>query len=111
MTRPERQSPPAANRGAKSVTDGDSHKTTPGADLLADVDALAEHLNGYLVVQVVVDDDLHRRTYLYRSAAAAQRCVERARSRGRWAHVTLCSLHPASVVTSLTAGNRGGRHA
>jgi hypothetical protein len=73
-------------------------------DLLGDLDAMAQSLNGYLVVRVVVDDAGHLRTYLYRSAAAAERCVQRAHDRGRYAHVSLCSLLPAGVVTGLGGG-------
>lgn len=76
-----------------------------GTDLLADLDALAESLRGYFVVQVVIDDEGHRRTFLYRSAAPAERCVQRAKERGRYAHVTLCSLLPAGVVTGLAGGH------
>lgn len=71
---------------------------------LADLDAEAEQLSGYLVVQVVINDAGHRRTHLYRSAAAAERAVERARKRGRWAHVTLCQLLPVGVVYGLGGG-------
>jgi hypothetical protein len=70
-------------------------------DLLAELDPRAESLRGYLVVQVEVDDDGHRRTYLYRSAAAAERCVKRAQDRGRRAHVTLVQMMPVGVVTGL----------
>jgi hypothetical protein len=68
---------------------------------LADLDAMAERLRGYIVVQVTVDDHDHRRTYLYRSAAAAERCVQRTQERGRFAHVTVCSLLPAGVVVGM----------
>lgn len=70
-------------------------------DLLGDLDALAEHLRGYYVVQVVVDDAGHRRTNFYRSAKAAERAVERATARGRHAHVTLCQLMPVGVVSGV----------
>jgi hypothetical protein len=77
---------------------------TRTTDLLADLDALAEHLHGYLVVQVVIDDAGHRRTQVYRSAAAAEKAVERARDRGRYAHVSLCQLLPVGVVAGLVGG-------
>ena len=68
---------------------------------------MAEQLRGYLVVQVTIDDDdHHHRIYLYRSANAAERCVRRARERGRASHVTLCSLLPAGVVVGLDGGAR-----
>lgn len=66
--------------------------------LLGDVDALAESLHGYFAVQVVVDDEGHRRTTLFRSLGAAERAVARARHRGRVAHVTLVQLVPVGVV-------------
>lgn len=71
---------------------------------LAEPDAEAEQLSGYLVVEVGINDAGHRRTHLYRSAAAAERAVERARKRGRWAHVTLCQLLPVGVVYGLGGG-------
>lgn len=70
-------------------------------DLLSDLDALAESLRGYFVVQVTVDDEGHRRTFPYRSAAAAERCVLRARERGRTAHVSLVQMLPIGVVVGL----------
>jgi hypothetical protein len=76
----------------------------PPAVGLSDLDALAEALRGYIVVQVVVDDAGHRRTNLFRSAAAAERAVKRARERGRAAHVTLCQLLPVGVVAGLGGG-------
>lgn len=82
---------------------GDLDSLSRPPDLLADLDALAESLRGYLVVQVVVDDVGHRRTTVYRSAGAAQRAVERARSRGRTAHVALCQLLPVGVIAGLVA--------
>lgn len=98
---PERQGPPAVNRGAKSVVGGDFQSIPPTTDLLADLDALAESLAGYLVVQVVIDDAGHRRTNVYRSAGAAERAVKRARERGRTAHVTLVQMLPVGVVSGL----------
>lgn len=73
-------------------------------DLLSDLDALAHSLRGYLVVQVVIDDAGHRRTHVYRSAAAAERAVRRARERGRYAHVSLCQLLPVGVIAGLGGG-------
>src|SRR3954451_3407189 len=93
-------------RAAPTVNIGDFTSLPAPSGLLSELDALAESLRGYLVVQVVVDDDGHSRTYLYRSASAAERCVERAKARGRSAHVTLCSLLPAGVVTGLAGGRR-----
>lgn len=78
----------------------------PAADVLAELDALAESLRGYFVVQVVVDDEGHRRTSIYRSAGAAEKAVRRARERGRTAHVSLCQLLPVGVVSSLGGGRR-----
>jgi hypothetical protein len=68
--------------------------------LLADLDALAEHLRARFVVQVTIDGD-HRRTNVYRSAAAAERAVDRATARGQRAHVTLCQMLPVGVVVGL----------
>lgn len=106
MLRPETndRGRPAANGPASNVTDGDATIMPLRTDLLSDLDALADSLRGYLVVQVVVDDAGHRRTHLYRSAAAAERAVERARSRGRYAHISLCQLLPVGVVAGLGGG-------
>lgn len=84
--------------------DGDEAILRPAPDILADLDALAESLRGYLVVQVQVDDAGHRRTSVYRSAGAAQRAVQRARERGRVAHVSLCQLLPVGVVSASALG-------
>ena len=102
---PERQSPPGGTvRGAKNVVADDIHTVAHRPDMLADLDALAEHLRGYLVLQVTVDDAGSKRTVVYRSAAAAQRAVERARDRGRMAHVSLCQLVPIGVIHGLGGG-------
>ena len=90
----------------ETPTKKSKNESTARGDILADADALAESLRGYIVVLVVVDDQDHRRTYLYRSAAAAERCVARARERGRFAHVSICSLLPAGVVVGLGGGSR-----
>lgn len=88
----ERQSRPSGEPGtAKASIAGDSA-------IVADLDELAANLRGYLVLQVVVNDEGDRRTTIYRSAGAAERAVKRARSRGRDAHVTLCQLLPVGVV-------------
>lgn len=107
MLRPETndRGRPAANQTASNViTDGNTVSIVPTADMLADLDALADSLRGYLVVQVVIDDAGHRRTYLYRSAGAAERAVLRAKERGRFAHVSLCQLLPVGVVAGLGGG-------
>jgi len=78
----------------ETPTKKSKNESTARGDILADADALAESLRGY------------RRTYLYRSAAAAERCVARARERGRFAHVSICSLLPAGVVVGLGGGSR-----
>lgn len=70
----------------------------PSTPLLSDLDALAEHLRGYFVVQVVVSDAGQRRTYIYRTTLAAERAVERARECGRHASIALCQLMPVGVV-------------
>lgn len=105
---PERESRPGGSTGAaqsiSTAIKAAGHDSTARADILAEVDALTESLRGYIVVQVVVDDEGHRRTYLYRSAAAAERCVKRARDRGRFAHVSICSLLPAGVVVGMGGG-------
>lgn len=90
---------PAANQAASNVIAGDIHIVPKPIDFLGDLDALAESLRGYIVVQIVVDDAGHRRTNLYRSAKAAENAVKRARERGRTAHVTLCQLLPIGVVS------------
>ena len=71
---------------------------------LADLDAMAEHLRARFAVQVAVDDAGHRRTYLYRNAGAAERCVKRAADRGRTAHVSLVQMLPVGVVVGLGGG-------
>lgn len=102
MTLHSRESRPHPGEGRKrlSVSDGnlDTLSVPSAADLLGDPDALAEHLRGYFVVQVVVNDAGHRRTYIYRTVAAAERAVQRARERGRHASTTLCQLHPVGKV-------------
>lgn len=93
---------PTANRTASNVTSGDLDSVPSRADLLADLDALAQHLAGRFVVQVVVDADRdHRRTNVYRSCAAAERAVKRARDRGQTAHVSLVQMLPVGVVVGL----------
>lgn len=95
--RPRQEAP------SQVVTNDRTSSVDRTGDGLADLDALAANLAGYFVVQVVINDRGTRRTFFYRSAAAAERAVERARGRGRHAHVTLCQLHPVGVVTSLPA--------
>lgn len=74
----------------------------PPAGFAGDLDALAEHLRGRFVVQVVVDADRnHRRTNVYRSCAAAERAVARATARGQRAHVTLVQMLPVGVVQGV----------
>lgn len=92
----------AVNVEAGSDRARSSADSTARRGLLADLDAYAELLAGRFFVQVVIDDDAqHRRTYVYRSAGAAERAVERARDRGQTAHVTLCQLLPVGVVVGL----------
>ena len=69
-------------------------------DILADLDAVTEHLKGRFVVQVNIEGD-HWRTNVYRNAAAAERAVDRAKARGQRAHVTLCQMLPVGVVVGL----------
>jgi len=64
---------------------------------------MAEHLRGRLVVQVEVDGEKCR-THIFRSTAAAERCVQRAAERGRRAHVTLVQILPIGVVVGLGGG-------
>lgn len=97
------ESRPAANGPARSSAGRHNDEAiidaaTLRAAYLADLDAVADHLRGYFVVQVTIDDEGHRRTSLYRSAGAAERAVQRATDRGRRAHVTLCQLLPVGVV-------------
>ena len=111
---PEVERPPAGNRGP-GVSAG--RETTPmvvsptdtttqdaRSDFLGDLTALTKSLAGYLVLSVVVDDDGHRRTTVYRSAGAAERAVRRARERGRHVEVSLCQLMPVGVVTAWSGG-------
>lgn len=74
------------------------------SDLLSELTALTRSLSGYLVLSVVVDDDGHRRTTVYRSAGAAERAVRRARERGRHVEVSLCQLMPVGVVQAWSGG-------
>jgi hypothetical protein len=67
---------------------------------LADLDALAEQLNGRLVIQVQLDGDRYR-TNVYRSADAAERAVQRARGRGVRVQVSLVQMMPVGVVVGL----------
>lgn len=97
MSTTQRDRPIATNDGAANVSAGNLNDTAR----IADLDAMAEHLRGYFVVQVAIDNAGHRRTSVYRSAAAAERCVKRANERGRRAHVTLCQLLPVGVVAVL----------
>ena len=100
--------PDAANGGAADDRAGNL-KSVPsvrlGSDVIADLDALAEHLRARFVVQVTIDGD-HRRTHVYRNAAAAEKAVERAKARGQRAHVTLCQMLPVGVVVGLAGGDR-----
>lgn len=100
LLRPEIQdrSRPAANGAASNVTGGDTLTLPPTADPLADLDALAEHLRGVYVVQLVVSDAGHRRSYYYKNLDAAERAVRRARDRGRAAHLTLVQMIPVGVI-------------
>jgi hypothetical protein len=67
-----------------------------------DLDAVAESLAGRFVVQVTVDESRgFRRTFVYRSCAAAEKCVERARERGQTAHVSLVRMLPVGVVAGV----------
>lgn len=107
MTQPERRSRPGGvNHSGAAETFGGVETSVPRpTDLLADVDALAAHLNARLVVQVTVDADLdHRRTTVYRSCSAAERAVKRARQRGQTAHVSLVQMLPVGVVVGLGGG-------
>jgi hypothetical protein len=98
---PEHDRGRPGERAASNVISGDLHSVTRSECVLSDLDAMAENIRGYFVVQVVIDDAGHRRTQLYRSAGAAERAVSRARERGRTAHVSLCQLLPVGVVSSL----------
>ncbi len=75
----------------------------PTPDNLTDIDALAEHLRGRFVLQVTIDGE-HRRTLIYRSAAAAEKAARRAQERGQQAHVALCQLLPVGVIVGLDGG-------
>lgn len=105
LTQPERESRPAGDTTEPAQSISTAIKTqdesTAPTDILADLDALAESLRGYLVLQVEIDDEGHRRTQVYRSAAAVERAVKRANERGRRALVTLATLTPLGIVSSL----------
>ena len=79
----------------------DNQSLAVATDILADLDAMAEHLRGRLVIQVEVDEEKFR-THIYRSTAAAERCVQRAAERGRRSHVTLVRMLPVGVVVGLS---------
>lgn len=94
---------PGEKAPSNGVSDDNRIVASP-ADVLADLDAVAEQLRGRFAVQVTVNDLGHVRTYLYRSAGAAERCVERARQRGRTAHVSVVQLLPVGVVVGIGGG-------
>ena len=99
----KRSRPDAANIGAANDRAGGLKSVSTLADnrdVLADLDAVAEHLSGRFVVQVNIEGD-HWRTNVYRNAAAAERAVDRAAARGQRAHVTLCQMIPVGVVVGL----------
>jgi hypothetical protein len=98
----ERESRPTATNGDPAQRFSTAIKNE---SILADLDAMAEHLRGRFVVQVEVDGDKYR-THVYRSTAAAERCVQRARERGKRAHVTLVQMLPVGVVAGLGGGLR-----
>lgn len=105
---PDERGRPAANRAATSIGGDlklDRPTIPPATDnpqqpllAIAELDAMAEAMRGYFVVQVTIDDAGHRRTTLYRSAGAAEQAVKRARARGRFCHVSLCQLLPVGTV-------------
>lgn len=93
---------PPAKEAAPNVTDGDSSSVERPAYTVRDLDSWAEALSGRFVVQVVVNADSDfRRTFVYRSCAAAERCVDRARERGQTAHVSLVRMLPVGVVAGV----------
>lgn len=98
----DRGRPPAKEAASNVITDGDNPSVARSTDLLADLDALAEHLRGRFVVQVTVDAERgHKRTNVYRSCAAAERAVARAKARGQSAHVSLVQMLPVGVVSGV----------
>lgn len=64
---------------------------------LADLDAMAEHINGALVVVVVTPAGRYRRR-VFLTAAAAERAVRNAEARGHSAEVFLAELRPVHRV-------------
>jgi len=83
----ERQSPPAANRGASNVNnDGDALSLTP-------LDDIARHVDGAFVVVVETTGGKYRRR-CFLTAASAQRAAERALDRGESATVYMAQLKP-----------------
>jgi len=95
-SRPERRLEAAGDRWAAT-----SNTVPDPDDYLTALDAIAESLRGRFVVTVEVGDQGHTRTHYYSNARAAERAVNRARARGASAHVAICQLLPAGVVTVL----------
>lgn len=100
MTYSRESRPTPAKVERLNVSDGnlDTFTVPPTTDPRTDLDALAEHLRGVYVAQVVVDNAGHRRTYYYKNLTAVERAVRRARDRGRDCHVTLVQLVPIAVI-------------
>lgn len=109
------RSRPTANRAASNVNNDDTPRVPRTADHLADLDALAEHLRAYLVLQVTVDDNGHRRTQVYRSAAAVERAVRRAQALIPTRPCVWCGspttsndAEPMHPICATAAATRGG---
>lgn len=83
---------------------GERAVAEPPAPERPSMENLVRELRCYLVVQVIVNDQGHRRTHVYRSVAAAQAAIARAQGRGRSAHATLCQLVPVDVPSLATGG-------
>lgn len=103
-------SPPSPGHANGALLAEDADAKELAADAWAGVTRLtdrgdglreAEELSSVLVVSVEVRDDGSRRSYIYKSLSSAERCVDRARKRGRDARVTLCELRPLGAVTVL----------
>ena len=90
---PDRQSPPAANRGASNVITADFQTVTLGPDILRELDALAAHVDGAFVVVVKVNGPRYRRR-CYLTAAAAENAARKAVERGENATVYMAELKP-----------------
>lgn len=93
--------PEKINRHHDAVltAEGNSSKAETGALVqLAELDAVAEHVDGAFVLVVRVTGDRYRRR-CFLTAASAQRAADRALARGENATVFLAELRPLFRLT------------